>query len=346
MGLLGRRAERALAIVRDMPPAMSLSSPWVTGSLEPIVWADIFGADALAAMTREQAQSVPAVARGVGLLTSTVARCALHGWRGEDRLEADPPWMYRSDTVISAYTRMQLTVDDLIYTGWSLWGVERGADGMPLRMDRVPRTWWEISPGGEILVESTPVDPSSVVLIPGPHDGILNFGRRTLTTAALLEEAVGNTARAPIPAIDLHQTSDVPIDEAELQGIIAKWVAARQGANGGVAYTNAALEAKVLGSPVENLLIEGRNASAVDVSRLLGMPAAMIDATNAGASLTYETIEGRLAQFLDYGVLAYMLPIAARLSMDDVMPRGQRAEFDTATLTTGLPSAVGPTTED
>lgn len=333
-------------------PAMALSSPWVQGSLSPIVWADIFGAAALSPMTREAAQSVPAVSRAANLIKTTVARCPLHAWRGTEQLTTDPPWIARSDSAVSPYHRMLATVDDLIYTGWSMWAVERSsADHLPLRADRVPRGDWYVEDDGTIMVTGAdgvqaPVDASSVVLIPGPHDGILNFGRRTLTTAALLEEGVGNVARAPIPAIDLHQTTDVPLDATEKAELIAAWVKARQGENGGVAFTNSALEAKPLGAAPENLLIEGRNASAVDVARLVGVPASMIDATNAGASLTYETIEGRLAEFLDLGVLAYLLPIAARLSLDDVVARGQRVEFDTAPLTTGLPNAVGPTVED
>lgn len=329
---------------------MALSSPWVSGSLSPIVWADIFGAAALSPMTREAAQSVPAVSRAAGLITTTVARCPLHAFRQLEQLPVDPPWIARSDSAVSPYHRMLHTVDDLIYTGWALWAVERGADGLPLKADRVPRADWYVTDDGVIMVwgpdGQQPVDESSVILIPGPHDGILNFGRRTLTTAALLEEAVGNVARAPIPAIDLHQTTDVPLDETEKQSLIEGWVKARQGENGGVAFTNSALEAKPLGAAPENLLIEGRNASAVDVARLMGVPASLIDATNAGASLTYETIEGRLAEFLDYGVLAYLLPIAARLSLDDVVARGQRVEFDTAPLTTGLPTGTGPSTED
>lgn len=347
MGILGRRAERALRIVSSQPdPAMALSSPWVTGSLQPIVWADIFGADALAVMTREAAMSVPAMARARGLLTTSVARSPIHVYRGTEQLTEDPPWVSRTDGVISPFIRMLWTVDDLLFTGWSLWAVARGADGMPLRMDRVERSLWYIDTDGTVMVDATPVDPSTVVVIPGPHDGVLNTGRRTLTTAAELEQAVANTARSPVPAIDLHQTTDVEMTSTEKQDLIAGWVAARRGDNGGVAYTNSAVEARTLGQPVESLIIEGRNASAVDVARMAGVPAALIDATNAGASLTYETTEGRNAEFLDYGVLPYMLAVSGRLSLDDVTPRGTRVAFDVTELTGPLPTATGPTTED
>jgi hypothetical protein len=72
----------------------------------------------------------------------------------------------------------------------------------------------------------------------------------------------------------------------------------------------------------------------------------MADATNAGASLTYETTAGRNGQFIDYGVGLYMDAIAARLSMDDVVPRGQRTAFDVTQLTVTSPLPTGAPTDD
>jgi hypothetical protein len=72
----------------------------------------------------------------------------------------------------------------------------------------------------------------------------------------------------------------------------------------------------------------------------------MLDATSAGASLTYETTEGRNQQFLDYGAQLYMDAITARLSQDDCVPRGHRTAFDTTHFTSLTPSPTGgPTNE-
>ena len=79
---------------------------------------------------------------------------------------------------------------------------------------------------------------------------------------------------------------------------------------------------------------------------MVSSPAAMADATNAGASLTYETTEGRNGQFIDWGVGLYMDAIAARLSMDDVVSRGQRVAFDTTELRALAPAPTGATTND
>lgn len=345
MGRIGR----ALRLVDDVQQLAltSLSSPWVTGSLEPIVWADVFGTDWAGPITRDAAMSVPAMARARHLLCSAVARSPIHRYVGADLAPSDPRWLVRTDGMVSPFHRMLWTVDDLLFTGWSLWAVERNADGFPGRADRVPPGTWQFSTNGRaVQIDNTEVDPSTYLLIPGPHEGTLTFAGRTLRTAAELEGAVAIAARSPLPAVDLHQTTDVELDQTEIDALVSRWVDARRGANGGVGYTNSAVEARVLGSHSEHLLIEGRNASAVDVARVAGIPAAMIDATNAGASLTYETTAGRNAEFLDYGVLPYMLAISSRLSQDDVVPAGSRVAFDTSELTGPLPTATGPTTED
>jgi hypothetical protein len=88
--------------------------------------------------------------------------------------------------------------------------------------------------------------------------------------------------------------------------------------------------------------VEGRNAAAVNMARAASLPASMVDATNAGASLTYETSAGRNAEFLDYGADLYLDSVAARLSLDDAMPEGQAARFDTAKLRSITPTPTGP----
>ena len=111
-------------------------------------------------------------------------------------------------------------------------------------------------------------------------------------------------------------------------------------------WTNASLQAILHPAAPEDLLIAGRNAAAVDCARLVGVPAALVDATSAGASLTYETTEGRNREFLDYGLIGYMAAVSSRLSMDDVVPRGQRVAFELEDLIGPAPMFTGPPTED
>lgn len=323
---------------------------WVDRShLEPIdfVLGDLFGLEALPA-TRRAAMSVPAIARARKLLCSTIARMPLVVYRGADRLPdpEQPSWAYRTDGQVP-YLRTLWTVDDLIFYGVSLWhATQAAADGFPLAYARVPWDMWQVGDAGAILdADGHPYDPDRIAIIEGPDEGILSFGGRTIRTAGALESTVASVATHPF-RLELHQNSGDQLTKKERQDLIGATRAALAD-NEGILFTNQAIETKELGAGGSgDLLIEGRNASAVDCARLVGIPAAMIDATSAGSSLTYETTTGRNAEFWDYGVAAYADPITARLSQDDVVPRGQHTAFDTTELRSLTPNPAGSPTLD
>jgi hypothetical protein len=319
---------------------------WVdrTG-LQPIelVLNDLFGLDALPA-SRTEAMSIPAIARARKLLCTTIGRLPLRVYRGAEQLPdlEQPTWTYRTDGQVP-FQRMVWTVDDLIFYGASLWHDPDATAGFPLRLERVPWHLWEWDGSRFIDADGHPYPAGTTVLIEGPDEGILSFGGRTIRSAAALEATVASVAAHPF-RLELHQTSGDQLTDAEKTRLVG---AARQALadNEGILFTNQAVETKEHGAAGSGpLLVEGRNASAVDCARLVGIPAAMIDATSAGASLTYETTTGRNQEFWDYGVSAYAAPIAARLSMDDVVPRGQRTSFDTSEVTAlSLPTGGTPT---
>ena len=122
------------------------------------------------------------------------------------------------------------------------------------------------------------------------------------------------------------------MDDAQIDRLIKRWSDARKGAHGGVAYTNATMEVKEHGTFSEHLLVDGRNAAAVDVARIMGVPSATIDATLQGSSMSYVNTAGRMAELVTFGVAPLMSAISARLGMDDVSPRGTAVDFDTAML--------------
>lgn len=350
MGWLDVYRGRGLTATQDVARVWPQVEAWTTGQLTQIVWADILGLDTLPP-SRAEGMMVPAVARARHLIATSVARCPLQAWRGPDLLpDLDQPvWMYGTDTDQSPYQRMLWTADDLLFYGVSLWEVTgravAGDRTLPSRLSRVPWDEWEVSHSGEIVdLDGIPYTADQAVLIPGPHEGILSFGARSLRMAAMLDRAALDIAQSPF-RLELHQTTADILDPVEIKDMIATTRAALAD-NHGVLYTNPAIETKAHGGAAEQLVVEGRNASAVDMARHCNIPAAMIDANTAGASLTYETQAGRNQQFLDYSVQSYLDPIAARLSMDDILPRGQRATFDTTPLTALAVPAGGPPVQD
>lgn len=345
-----RSAELEAAQLNAAVPPMQLGieSPFPHDSaLQSVVWADLTGSD-FRQLTRAGAMAIPALARQRHLLCGTVARCPLVAMQAAVRLPdaGQPYWMYRSDRILSAYHRMLWTADDLLFTGWSLWRAERGSEQQLLHGERVPLERWDTDVAGRIQIDGELVDARDIILIPGPHEGILNFGAAALQRMIDNLDAAAGAARNPSAFLEIHYDGDEPLTDTQIDEVIARWAAARRGENAGVSFTGKSTTILEHGTHESHLLIEGRNADAVDASRLVSSPAAMADATNAGASLTYETTEGRNVEFIDYGVGLYMDAVAARLSMDDVVPRGTRTAFDVTQLTVQAPATTGAPTLD
>lgn len=336
----------AAMMPRQVGPASWANEP---NHLQAIVWADLTDAGETI-LSRESVMAIPAMARQRHLIAGQLARCPLvvldAATATDTPLPTQPRWATRTDGTVHPYHRMLWTADDLIFHGWSVWSTTRGHGDELLAADRIPPDRWDMDEVGRISVDDELVTADEVIALPGPHEGVLNFGGNALRRTIANLDAAANAARNPSAYLELHYTGDDDLTDAEIDAHIGRWAKARRGENGGVAWTNKVLEVREHGTHESHLLIEGRNADAVDVSRLVSSPAAMADATNAGASLTYETTAGRNGQFLDYGVSLYMDAIAARLSMDDVVPRGQRVAFDTTQLRSLTPTATGADTED
>jgi len=325
-----------------------VGSPWTASDLSAIVWADVTGSG-FQPVTRSMAMAVPAVAKARHLLCGVIGPLPLLSFTGATQDLTQPGWMQRTDGDLSPFHRMVWTVDDLFHYGWSLWAAKRGAtsDGSGvLAMARVPYERWTVDSEGFITVDGQRVLDGQAVLIPGPHGGILNDGSTIVRLAADNLQAAANAARNPNPNVDLHYTGDEPLDDDVRDSLIQVWSDARRGLNGGVGFTNKLVEARVLGSHLDKLLIEGRNADAVDIARQAGVTASSLDATASGASLEYVTAETRNQELLDYGVKFYMDAITARLSQDDCVPRGHRTAFDLTEFTTLTPTPTGAPTSD
>ena len=318
------------------------SNPFQTGSLTQLPYADIFGLVDL--MNREQAMTIPGVARGRGILISLIADKPIlaYAQNGADPstpsipLPKQPAWLYRTPGWQGPYQRMLLTLDDHIFHGESLWGVERGAAAVGLRPIlnawHIPYDLWAVDVAGRITVANEdghqmPVDESEVIYLPSSSEGLLSYASRTLRGAVELERAWTARAKNPIPALDLHETEETNLTIEERQQIVDMWAAARGDVNGAVASTPFNIEARVLGTVDSALMIEGRNAIKLDLANFFQLPAALLDATTAAASLTYSTQESALSSVDAMTIPYWVRPLEDRLGQDDVVPIGQTVRF-------------------
>jgi hypothetical protein len=306
---------------------------------------------------------VPAVARSRHLIAGTIAGLPLRALRGEALVEPQPYWCYGTDgqlgdvdqadaiawglSVQSPWWRLLWTVDDHLFHGESLWlaTAVSTVDRRPLRMARVPFDHWSVEDGQVVDNDARPFPADRVVYIPGPHEGILSYAAGTVRQASDLEHVAGDVARHPI-RFELHQTTDIVLTKDERTELITEARSALN-ANDGILFTNSGIETKEHRLDSANdLVIAGRNAAALDIARHVSMPGAMLDATTEGASLEYQTIDGRNQQWLDYGLSLYLEAVEARLSMDDIVAAGTRIAADTGSLTSLETPPTGPTQED
>lgn len=325
--------------------ALGIASPLTTSPspLAHVTVADLYpelDADRLAEvmpLSRGAAQSVPAVARARDIIVTAISGLPLVGMRGREVVtEADP--ILRPDPGRPRVITLAWTVDALFHYGRAWWVVlERHAeDGRPSAARYIHEQQLTFDQDGRPeTLDGSPVREADLIRFDGLHEGLCNRSGLTIRRAQRTTAAAARAADNPVPSVELHQTGGDPLTDPQIDKLIARWAAARRGSNGGVAYTNASVEAKMHGQAAEQLLIDGLNASALDVARVCGVPAWAVDASVEGSSLTYSNVPSRSRELLDYTLRGYLDVIEGRLSADDVLPRGRWARFDVTRLLRG-----------
>lgn len=350
MGLLSWLGVKSLEL---KPADVTLASPWQpAGGISQITLAEIWGEDIANNLPLERgvAMTVPAVARARNLLVGAIQRFPLVVMDKDGPIAKQPTWVYRTNGGVTPQERTAWTVDDLIFYGVALWLRENGADGM-LDAHWHPRKDWRITSAGTVEArESAGSDwvelgDEDYILINAPFDGLLTIGALTIRGALSTEAAWVGRMRNPIPLIELKVTDDSDLDPDEIKDHVQTWAKARTGLNGAVSWTPPGMEVVTHGEVKADLYTEGRNAIRTDIGSFLNVPTSMMDGSLAEASLTYTTQEGNRSRFQDESVPFWITPIEAALSMDGVVPRGQRVRFDrseafsTVVNPTGIPEA-------
>nr|DAL07355.1 MAG TPA: Portal Protein [Caudoviricetes sp.] len=327
MGIISRIKDALNAPALYHPNA--IASPLSSGDILAPVFAGLDLPSLDGAVTRDMAMAVPALARARTLICSTIAGVPLVSVdsKGDDDGRT-PDYIETTYGDVSPYHRMLWTIDDLFFHGWSLWAVERDNHGLVIDAARVPFEMWSLDQEGNVLVDGQPARADDVCLIPGISEGILTTGRSSITQAHQLLRAAARAADNPSAQVELHQTNDAPMTEEDVDRLIARWARARAGENGGVSYTSNGVEVKEHGASSEHLLIEGRNAAAVDIARHANLPATMVDATLSGSSLSYQNTAARMSELVTFGLSPLMNAVAARLSQNDMTAPNIRLRFD------------------
>lgn len=335
-------------------------SPWQTGALSPILATDVYGIETPGPLTRAAAMTVPAMVKARWLICTVLARHPLAVYDGETRLENQPSWLTQTSGQVSPQARLLWTLDDLLFTGYSLWLTQRDEAGAITAVDRVPRHGWQFNAHFQPEITGYGVPSAAqAIIFTSPLDPILEIAAGTLRGAISLERNWQAKVRDPIATIQIRQTDDTamfddePIEDgepdpslAEGYAIAKNYLAGRRNPEtGNVVVVPHGWLVEEVGKVDPALFENGRNAVSLDIARFTGIPASLLDAAQVTASLTYETQEGNRSQFADYSLAGWALPIEERLSMDDVLAPGLHIRFDPAQAP-AIAGAPGPARED
>ena len=321
--------------------AAPASTADVAASLAPVNTTDSLNSYWVSAgtkATREEAMSIPTVARGRGIICSSIASIGIEIWEraSGDEVE-DIPRVFRTpDPRVNGAATYVWTAEDLLFHGYAYWQItELYKDTMRVRSvqriapDRVTINTNAL--GTEIvsyMVDGSYVPNSgvgSLVVFYGNDEGLLNRAGRTIRTGAELEKAAANYAREPIPSMVLKSNgTTLPADR--IRALLDAWGASRR--NRSTAFLNADVSLETVGFDPEKLqLSAARSYIATELARAIGIPAFFVDA-ETGSSMTYSNSETTRKSLLDFSLRPLMTAIEERLSMPDFLPSSQIAKFD------------------
>ena len=335
MGLLDIFATKkveAAPVERGSDVAASLAPVTALDSLTPF-----FGGVNTA--TRDEAMSVPTVARGRNIICSSIASIGLEVIDRSTGMEVEggtPRVIRTPDPRIPGSATYVWTCEDLLFYGYAYWQVtELFADTYRVRsVQRISPSRVTIQTNGlatEIeyyMVDGYRVPDSgvgSLVVFNGNDEGLLNRAGKTIRTGAELERAAAMYAREPIPSMVLKSNgAALPADR--IRSLLDAWGASRR--NRGTAFLNADVSLETLGFDPEKLqLNQARSYVATELARALGIPAYYVDA-ETGSSMTYSNATNQRQTLLDMSLIPMMTSIQERLSMPDFVPQSQEVKYD------------------
>lgn len=294
---------------------------------------------------REQAMTVPAVARARNIIAGTIGTLPLEEYNSQDVEISPRKVIEQPDPAVPRATTITWLVDDLMFYGVGYLQVidVSPADNRPFRLRRVNpnRVSYDLSQDRALIVayrldgNLLPNDGlNSLIVFQGLDEGILQRAGRTINTAIELESAAYNMAKEPAPQIVLTNKG-MNLPGSQVVELLSTWRQARQ--NRATAYAEGDIDVKPIGfDSAQMQLVEARQHVASEIARLMGIPAWYLNAESA--SSTYSNVSAERRSLVDFGLRPYLTIIEDRLSMDDVTPRGQKVRFDMDDFLRGNPN--------
>jgi HK97 family phage portal protein len=288
-------------------------------------------------VSRNEAMSVPAVARCRNLLSGVIGGLPLNLYRKSTGEElGNPIWVDQPALNQPRSVTMAWTVDSLMMYGVAYWQVTEvyAEDGRPSRFQWIPNVKVTFSTDlsgmtiTQYYVDAVAVPMQglgSLVTFQSFDEGILERGSETIRAAIDLRKAAVVAASTPMPS-GVLRNNGADLDPKEIAGLLAAWKNARN--NRSTAYLTSTLEYQPTSfSPKDMMYDEAQQFLATEISRLCGIPAYLLSA-EANTSMTYANVLDERKQFFSMSLEPYVNAIQDRLSMDDITARGNAVRFD------------------
>jgi hypothetical protein len=289
------------------------------------------------AISRNEAMSVPAVARCRNLIAGVISSMELKTYlKATDEEIANLPWLNQISKSAPNSVVLSWIVDALLFYGTAYLEVTEvyQDDKRPAKFEYVSNNIVIAQLNhNSTFVEEYWVDSKarpmsglgSLITIQLGGEGILANGARVLRAAVDLEKASAVAAATPIPSgIIKNNGADLP--PAEVAGIMAAWKRSRTERS--TAFLTSTLEYQPTSfSPKDMMMVESQQYMATQIARLCNVPAYYISA-DMNNSMTYANVQDERRQFVSLSLQPFISAIEQRFSMDDLTPNTQYVSFD------------------
>lgn len=288
------------------------------------------------ALQRNQAMTVPAVARARNIICGTVGSLPLERYNtATDAMLPAMPLATQPDPASPRSVTYAWIADSMLFYGFAYVQVLE-----TYQEDQRPSRWRWVDPmrvsavysADNSLIVGYTLDgkrvpefgPGSIIAFPGPDEGLLKRAARTIRTAIELEEAAYRAAQEPTPQTILKSTG-VDLPASKVTELLTTWKAARR--ERATAYLYNGVDMTSVGfSPEQQQLVAARQFHASEIARAVGIPAWYLNAESASA--TYTNAEQERRSLIDFSLKPILDAIAGRMSMNDITGRGTEMRWD------------------
>jgi HK97 family phage portal protein len=302
-------------------------------------------------MTLRRSLGLPAVLRSIELIAGMSAQLTMQSWRGPVLVNPQPslvtqpdPW--RTADSFTERFAVNLATDGNNFTRLHRQGTDVAAMEClnpfvttpykdRLRSGRVVKRFRSYDSDGKALdLSADEVVHTWGLEVPGMERGLgpIGFCRAALTGILDVRDYADRWFREE--GTDGLLTTDQRLDGAAAREYKRLWYERDPADPAGprVRVTGSGLKYEpIMLKPEDAQWIEAQNFGILDVARMFGVPADYLIAAVEGSSLTYANLEMIDAQFLRTTLFPkYLRKIENAIS--GVLPRGQRARFDTSEL--------------